>query len=107
MQQRVLAVVTWMKTEGGGLVLAVVTWAAVMALCMVDWINGSQNINRLSLEVTPYNLVWVTCLFLLFIVGYFIHGDIFLKHNKKHRSNQRKRALALKNGMLVISKGYF
>ncbi|CDU05179.1 hypothetical protein VCR14J2_390144 [Vibrio coralliirubri] len=35
------------------------------------------------------------------------HNKSALKHNKKHRSNQRKRALALKNGMLVITERYF
>ncbi|NQZ23821.1 MAG: sensor histidine kinase [Colwellia sp.] len=68
-----------MKTEDGGLILAITTWTAVMLLCLVNWFNGNTDINLRAMELTPLNIVIVTSLFLLFIIGYLLHGDTFNK----------------------------
>ncbi len=74
--------ITWMKIEGGGLILAITTWAAVMLFCLISWFNGNTDIDLQTLQPTPLNVALVVSLFLLFIFGYFLHGDTFNKRFK-------------------------
>jgi len=70
---------TRMKVEGGAVILAVTTWAAVMLFCLINWFNGNSDIDLQTLQPTPLNLILVVSLFLLFIFGYILHGDTFNK----------------------------
>jgi len=79
MQEKIYYWKTRMKTEGGGRLLALTTWAAVMMFCLVNWFNGNTDIDLQDMALTPLNMLIVISLFLLFIFGYLLHGDTFNK----------------------------
>ncbi|WP_340679037.1 histidine kinase [Paraglaciecola sp.] len=76
-----------MKAEGGGVILAIATWAAVMLICLIDWFKGNTQVALQQLPQTPFNVILVVSLFLLFILGFLLHGDTFNKRYRRARNN--------------------
>ena len=72
-----------MKKENTGFILAVITWFIVALVTLYHWYEGSLGLAAL-LKPEPLSLALVLGLFLLFIMGYALIGDVF--SNRKQSS---------------------
>jgi signal transduction histidine kinase len=65
-----------MKKENTGFILALVTWLIVALVTLYNWYEGDIGFTAL-LEPEPFSVALVLGLFLLFIIGYSLIGDVF------------------------------
>ncbi len=65
-----------MKKENTGFILALITWLIVTLVTLYHWYEGTLGLAPL-LKPGPLSLALVLGLFLLFIIGYALIGDVF------------------------------
>ncbi len=65
-----------MKKENTGFILALITWFIVTLVTLYHWYEGTFELPAL-LPPEPWSLALVLGLFLLFIIGYALIGDVF------------------------------
>ena len=65
-----------MKKENTGFILALITWLMVILVTLYHWYEDSLELAAL-LQPEPLSLALVLGLFLLFIMGYTLMGDVF------------------------------
>ncbi|MEH6345961.1 MAG: histidine kinase [Bermanella sp.] len=65
-----------MKKENTGFILALITWLMVTLVTLYHWYEGTLGLAAL-LQPEPWSLALVLGLFLLFIIGYALIGDVF------------------------------